>query len=87
MNYRGKKTVKLSQPKYYKDVLTSEWKAAKILHWDTDLLIFPQEMKSCGYHQNRKRLELSRRGALKTLVNNPITLVIISLKMCLFIVS
>ena len=29
----GKKTSKLNQPVYFKDVLTSQWKPGDVLHW------------------------------------------------------
>ena len=46
------KSAELNQPIYFKDVLTSQWKPGDVLHWGRVLLLFPQEKKNCGYHQN-----------------------------------
>jgi hypothetical protein len=52
LSTKKKKKVKLNQPIHYKDDLKSEWNPVNILYWNADLFIYPQEIKSCGCHQN-----------------------------------
>lgn len=53
LDYRGREgTAEIDQSIYFRDFLTSEYKAGNVLHWEEVLSMFQTEKKSYGVHQN-----------------------------------
>lgn len=47
-----KGTAELNQPRYFRDVLTLKWNSEMYCVGGEAMLLFPQEMKDCGFLQN-----------------------------------